>query len=93
MGSVVLALSTRYYGISGLDGVTAIHGVPPSSYRLHVWSEIAELVDPAVTQRVIRITAEPMNLGPIALKSTAGPMKQHQNKFGEDYLPGHNPSY
>jgi hypothetical protein len=93
MGSVVLARSTPYYGISGLDGLMAIHSIPPGSYRLHAWSETAELVDSEVAKRVTRVAAEPINLGQITLKLTTVPTKQHMNKFEEDYLAGHPPSY
>src|SRR6476620_3171012 len=46
MGAIVLALSTPYYAVSNSDGAVTIHGVPPGNYRLHVWSENAQLPTP-----------------------------------------------
>jgi plastocyanin len=93
MGAVVLALSTPYYGISARDGVVSIHNVPPGSYRLNVWSENGEPVDQAAVEQIIQVSSEPMRLGNITLQPTADALVHHENKFGEDYKPGHDLHY
>jgi plastocyanin len=93
MGAVVLSLSTPYYGVSTADGSVVIHGVPPGSYRVHVWSETAELAKPADAQEIVQVGAAQVNLGKIAMQSTANPLEHHKNKFGEDYRPSHDAAY
>ena len=63
MGAVVLALSTPYYGISQANGTVVIHGVPPGSYRLHVWSEHAKPPGQREFQRVLRVTGDALIRG------------------------------
>ena len=93
MGAVVLALDTPYYAISNIDGVVRLHDVPRGSYSLHIWSETFQSADAAISQRVVQVGAAPVALGPIELKPAADPLLQHKNKFGEDYLPPHQPHY
>ena len=93
MGAVVLSLSTPYYGVSTADGSVVIHGVPPGSYRVHVWSETAESAKPVDAQEIVQITTAQVSLGKIAMQSTANPMEHHKNKFGEDYRPTHDAPY
>ena len=93
MAAVVLALSTPFYGISQANGAVVIHGVPPGSYRLHVWSEHAKPPDQREFQRVLRVTGEALNVGEITMESTASPLNNHKNKFGDDYKPGSGPQY
>lgn len=93
MGAVVLALGTPYYDVSTAEGAITVHGVPPGSYRLHVWSEVAQTSDAAASERVVRVGSEAVNLGQIALEATPDPMMKHKNKFGEEYLPEHRPTY
>jgi hypothetical protein len=86
MGAVVLALNTPYYGTSGPDGTIVIHGVPPGSYRLNVWSERAKPIEPEDFPREIQIATTATNLGIIQMKATdSGGNNNHKNKFGEAY--------
>ena len=92
MGAVVLALSTPYYAVSGADGTVTIHGVPPGSYRLNVWSENAQPANSS--PRTVQVTAETSSrLGEIAMRPTASPLGHHKNKFGEEYQPEAKPPY
>ena len=93
MGAIVLSLGTPYYGVSTATGALAIHNVPPGSYRLHVWSEVAQSANPVDAERIVQVGADPVHLGEIALQGTAGPIEHHKNKFGEDYRPNHDASY
>jgi hypothetical protein len=93
MGAVVLALNTPYYGISDENGVVALHNVPAGSYRLNVWSEIGQLANPNVSQRIVQVSTDPVYLGDITLWATTDALAHHKNKFGEDYEPSREQKY
>ncbi len=93
MGAIVLALNTPYYGISGANGYVAINNVPPSSYRLNVWSESGQLANPGEAQRIVQISKEASHLGNISLQTSADALANHKNKFGEDYQPNRGQKY
>ena len=95
MGAVVLSLSTPYYAVSGPDGIITIHGVPPGSYRMNVWSENAEWLHAGETQHTVQIgsSAGTVRLGEISMQPTTSPLGNHKNKFGEDYQPEPHPPY
>ena len=93
MGAVVLALNTPYYGISGENGVVALHNVPAGSYRLNVWSENGQLANPNVSQRIVQVSTDPVYLGDITLWATTDAFAHHKNKFGEDYEPSREQKY
>jgi hypothetical protein len=93
MGAIVLALSTPYYGISGENGILAIHNVPAGSYRLNVWSENGQLVNPETSQRIVQVSTNTLHLGEITLQATADALTHHKNKFGEDYEPTRDQKY
>jgi hypothetical protein len=93
MGAIVLALGTPYYGISGENGVVALHNVPPGSYRLNVWSENGQLANPGESQRIVQVSTDAVHLGEITLQTSTDALTNHKNKFGEDYEPTHDPKY
>jgi hypothetical protein len=93
MGAVVLALNTPYYGISGENGVVALHNVPAGSYRLNVWSENGQSEDPELSQRIVQVSTEPVHLGEITLRKTTDALAHHKNIFGEDYEPTREQKY
>lgn len=93
MGAIVLALSTPYYGISSENGVVVLHNVFPGSYRLSVWSENGQLMNPSDSQKIVQVSTDPVHLGDITLQATTDPLANHKNKFGEEYEPRHNPNY
>jgi hypothetical protein len=93
MGAIVLALNTPYYGVSGEDGVVALHNVPAGSYRLNVWSENGQLASPNLSQRVVQVSTDAVHLGDIPLQGTTDALAHHKNKFGEDYEPSREQKY
>jgi hypothetical protein len=93
MGAVVLALNTPYYGVSGESGVVVLHNVPAGSYRLNVWSENGQLANPDVSQRIVQVSTDAVQLGDIALQATTDSLAHHKNKFGEDYEPSREQKY
>ena len=93
MGAIVLALNTPYYGISGDNGVIAIHNVPAGNYRLNVWSENGQLVNPDTSQGFVQVSTNAVHLGDITLQATTDALTHHKNKFGEDYEPSRDQKY
>ena len=93
MGAIVLALNTRYYGISNENGVVALHNVPAGSYRLNVWSENGQLTNPDVSQKIVQVATDAVHLGDITLQTTTDALAHHKNKFGEDYEPSREQKY
>ncbi len=93
MGAIVLALNTPYYGVSGENGVVALHNVPGGSYRLNVWSENGQLANPDVSQRIVQVSTDAVHLGDITLQATTDALAHHKNKFGEDYEPSREQKY
>jgi hypothetical protein len=93
MGAIVLALNTPYYGVSGENGVVALHNVPAGSYRLNVWSENGQPADPELSQRVVQVSTDPVHLGEITLQKTTDALAHHKNIFGEDYEPTREQKY
>jgi plastocyanin len=91
MGAVVLALSTPYYGISGENGFVVIHGVPPGSYRLNLWSENGQPLNDS--ERIVQVSNEAVHLGDVILQAKTDPLANHKNKFGEEYQPNRDPKY
>ena len=90
MGAVVLTLSTPFYAIANASGDVVIHNVPPGNYRLQLWSERAKPVNQTDFPREVRVSPGATNLGTIQMGAAASPLKDHKNKFGEDYrrVPG-----
>jgi hypothetical protein len=93
MGAIVLALNTPFYGVSGENGVVALHNVPAGSYRLNVWSENGQPAYPEVSQRIVQVSTEPVHLGEITLQKTTDALAHHKNIFGEDYEPTREQKY
>jgi plastocyanin len=93
MGAVVVSLSTPYWSVSNPSGGITIHGVPPGSYRMHVWSEAARVANSAETERTVQVGGAPVHLGDIILNVAADPLTHHKNKFGEDYRPDREHTY
>jgi plastocyanin len=93
MGAIVLALNTPYYGISGENGLVALHNVPAGSYRLNVWSENGQLANPDMAQKIVQVSTDTVHLGDITLQRTTDPLAHHKNKFGEDYEPSPEQKY
>ena len=94
MSAVVIALETRYYGVSNPRGEILIRSVPPGRYVMHVWhqSSLPETLN-GLTREVAISESEP-SLGVIRVAETT--LRQtHKNKYGRDYDPSAptNPAY
>ena len=80
MVAFVHVMATRYVTQPASDGSFAIEGVPPGSYRVHVWHERG----PQVVQDVIGRGAGTSDLT-IQLDARGFHWVPHKNKHGKDY--------
>ncbi len=85
MGSVIVSLRTPYVAISTADGKVTLRGVPPGSYRLHLWAEEVSGSLLQKAERDVRIQGDDLQLGEVRLLVTKVAMAGHKNKFGDDY--------
>jgi plastocyanin len=85
MGAVIVSLATPYYAESTSDGVITIRGVPPGIYLLKIWAEKAQALDIPIGEQRIQVTNTNVQLPTLHLFETGTPMKDHKNKFGEEY--------
>ena len=93
MGAVVVSLRSPWYAVSGVDGELAIQGVPPGTYRLHVWAENVAAEQLKSAERVVRIEDGPFPAGDIHLAVSAHAVQDHTNKYGDAYTATPAPPY
>jgi hypothetical protein len=93
MSAVVLALATPYFAVVDQRSSAVIHDVPPGQYRLHVWSEGAELARLDGLIRVVQVSANNIDLGQIEIPQNGDLTTHHKNKFGNDYDRTAPPAY
>lgn len=84
MSAVVVALRTPYFTSTDAGGEFRIDGVPPGPYELNIWYEGMSDEDLSMLSRKLNIASGEVKLPPINALSS-GPLKQHKNKYGEDY--------
>jgi plastocyanin len=87
MSAVIAVLKSPYFAVSDRKGVLQIVGVPPGSYRLHVFHERATEETLDALSRVIEVPQEGLQLPGIAVSESGYLQLPHKNKFGKDYPP------
>jgi plastocyanin len=93
MSAVVVAVPTRYYGISDRAGHVSIANVPDGRYRMDVWAE-RSLPDSLKTlERTVTISATERTLPSVNIVENPSFATSHKNKFGQDYVPPAGSSY
>jgi len=88
MSAVILVLKSPYFSVSDKNGSFQIAGVPPGSYRIHVFHERATEQTLAALNRTIEIADERVQLPPISVSESGYLQLPHTNKYGKDYPPG-----
>jgi plastocyanin len=86
MSAVVVALSTPYYGISGMNGEITIANVPTGLYQMRVFHASAASADLQAYTREIRVSEGTESLGEVRLHQD-DLLATHKNKYGLDYDP------
>jgi len=84
MSAAVVALRTPYFAVTSADGSFHISHVPPGSYKLELWYDLASKQELASLVRPVEVASTDTVLLPITLHSTDTP-REHLNKYGEPY--------
>jgi plastocyanin len=85
MSAVIVVLKSPYFSVSGKNGNLQISGVPPGSYRMHVFHERATDQTLGALTRVIEVTSDGAQLAPISVSESGYLQLPHKNKYGKDY--------
>jgi plastocyanin len=94
MSAVIVALKTRYYGISDRKGVITILDVPPGQYDMNVWHERVLPETLARLGRTVQISTASSSLGFLNVSEERNISETHKNKYGEEYdRSSHEPAY
>ena len=87
MHAVVLAVDSRYFGISDKAGRISIPNVPSGRYELHAWYENAAPKTLEAAERRIEVGDANRALPPISIEAVKQDPMKHKNKYGEEYDP------
>ena len=87
MSAVIVVLKSPYFCASNKSGDLQMTGVPPGSYRMHVFHERATEPTLAALTRLVDISADRSQLPPISVSESGYLQLPHQNKYGRDYPP------
>jgi len=87
MSAVIVVLKSPYFAVSDKNGGFQIAGVPPGSYRIHVFHERATEQTLAGLTHTLEISGDPVQLAPISVSESGYLQLPHTNKYGKDYPP------
>jgi plastocyanin len=87
MSAVIVVLKSPYFSVSDRNGAVQISGVPPASYRLHVFHERATEQTLAALSRMVEVSSDGLQLPVISVSESGYLQLPHKNKFGKDYPP------
>jgi len=93
MSAVVVAVPTRYFGVSDRAGRVIIANVPDGRYRMEVWSERSLPESLKGLERTVTISGSERALPAIQIAENPSFTANHKNKFGQDYVPPAGSSY
>ena len=93
MSAVIVVLKSPYFAVSNKSGLLQISGVPPGSYRMHVFHERATDQTLSALTRVIEISGDREQLPPISVSESGYLQLPHKNKYGKEYLPAEPGGY
>lgn len=85
MSAVIIALETRYYGISNSAGQVSISGVPAGNYKLHVWREGSSVSALKSLTRTISVSGSAASFENLLVPDNVALPLTHKNKYGRDY--------
>jgi len=87
MSAVIVVLKSPYFSVSDRNGAVQISGVPPGSYRLHVFHERATEQTLEALSRIVEVSSDGLQLPAISVSESGYLQLPHKNKFGKDYPP------
>jgi plastocyanin len=85
MSAVVVALKSPYYAVSDRKGTITIASVPAGRYEVQVWHERVLPDTLNALQRSVTISQASNSLGVIHLPEERSLVRDHKNKYGQDY--------
>jgi len=85
MSAVIVVLRSPYFSVSGKNGSLQITGVPPGSYRMHVFHERATEQTLSALSRIVEVNGEGAQLPPVSVSESGYLQLPHKNKYGKDY--------
>jgi plastocyanin len=85
MSAVIAVLKSPYFSVSGKNGNLQISGVPPGSYRMHVFHERATDQTLSALTRIIEVASDGAQLPQISVSESGYLQLPHKNKYGKDY--------
>jgi plastocyanin len=85
MSAVIVVLKTPYFAVSKRDGSFAISDVPPGNYELSVFHERATDASLRALDQRVTVTADGLDLPPLAISETGYLPAPHSNKYGQPY--------
>ena len=85
MSAVVLALATPLYSIATADGSFVLRGIPPGTYKMHLWIEGVPQPVLDGLGRTLHLTSAGLDLGTTKVPIGRPDNNSHPNKFGGTY--------
>lgn len=89
MSAAVIALTTRYFAVTGDDGKFSIAHIPPGHYKLETWYEFTASQELAQDLEVVAGENPAIQL----TVHSSDTVHQHLNKYGESYQNSRKPVY
>jgi plastocyanin len=85
MSAVIVVLKSPYIAVSAKNGNLQLTGVPPGSYRMHVFHERSTEQTLSALNRIVEVTSEGAQLASISVSESGYLQLPHKNKYGKDY--------
>lgn len=93
MSAVVLAVESRYFGLSDHSGKVSIPDVPAGRYQMRVWYERSLPDELKTLTRTVNISPSEHTLQAIEVVTNPNFTLAHKDKNGQDYVPPPNSGY
>ncbi len=87
MTAVVIAVDTRYFGVSDRGGNIVIAGVPDGRYTMHVFYERSTAEALKRLERQVTISSSVRSITDVTVPVSPDVTLVHKNKYGGDYVP------
>jgi plastocyanin len=87
MSAVIVVLKSPYFSVSNKNGDLKMTGVPPGTYRMHVFHERATEQTLDTLTMTVEISDERTQLPAISVSESGYLQTPHTNKYGKEYPP------
>jgi plastocyanin len=93
MSAIVIAVDTRYYGVSDRSGTVTIADVPNGRYAFHAFYERSTADQLKSLDRTITIGPGSRSIDGVQVPESPEVTLAHKNKYGQDYVPPPSSGY